>query len=93
MFVNLRRISSVPELPLPVRTRFGAAALDTQGETSDALIVLLRSMGLERFSGPGAPNRAPAAVSVAVVSAKTKSFSGVALAGSAAPDAKLLFVS
>ena len=42
LLVNLLRISSVQELPLPLRTRFGAKALETQVATSDALMVLLR---------------------------------------------------
>jgi hypothetical protein len=31
----------------------------TDGSSSDAFTVLLRWMGLERFSGPGAPSVAP----------------------------------
>ena len=42
LLVNLLRISSVPESPLPVRTRLGAKELDIQVATNDALMVLLR---------------------------------------------------
>src|SRR6185436_6167470 len=74
VLVNLRRSSREPEFPLPLRTRFGSAELGTQGATSEAFITEFRCIGLERFSGPGAPSRGPAGVKLAPVSAKTKSF-------------------
>src|SRR5919202_5316690 len=67
LFLTLRRIESVPLVevaPGPgVKSRARAQAevvepLTAQpGSTSDSLIVALRSTGLDKFSGPGAPSR------------------------------------
>src|SRR2546423_5350412 len=60
LFVNLRRIVSVPCAPFVTavrsRTRLGDADETVCGSTSDALICALRCRGLLRFSGPGAPS-------------------------------------
>src|SRR2546423_15602981 len=69
---NLRRIESVPELPLPVRMEFGAAVEATQGESKEALIVALRWMGLARFSGPAAPSTELRLVKSELVSESTR---------------------
>ena len=63
LFVNVRRMSRVPNVELLAgsdvksRTRFGGLAPPTQESRNVAGMELLRSMGLERFSGPGAPRR------------------------------------
>src|SRR2546423_5322701 len=63
VFVNLRRMSSVPLVEVAPgpgvksRTRFGGLPTAAAGSIKLALIVALRWIGLDRFSGPGAPSR------------------------------------
>src|SRR5258705_13551094 len=54
LFWNVRRIDSVPELPEPTRMRFGGKVEARHGATRVSNI-LLRTLGLSRFSGPAAP--------------------------------------
>src|SRR5215213_2506251 len=62
-FVTERRMSSVPKVELFAvsdvneRTRFGGELLTTHGSSGSTPNEALRWMGLERFSGPGAPRR------------------------------------
>src|SRR6266566_9445140 len=61
LLVTLLRIVSVPNVELlggsevKSRTRFGAVALLTVASSRKPGMVLLRWIGEERFSGPGAP--------------------------------------
>jgi hypothetical protein len=73
LFVNLRRSESVPLLPLPVRTPFGAVESETHGATGEGGIVAARLRGLVRFSGPGAPSEAVARLAFALVAIVRKS--------------------
>ena len=79
LLVNVRRIVSVPNVELfpgsevKSRTRFGGLDPATQGSSKVAGTTELRSIGLERFSGPGAPRRCPAPAEVPFVSTKMKS--------------------
>src|SRR5690242_4657312 len=79
LFVTVIRRSSVPKVELfggsdvKSRTRFGGDADPTQVSKLVTAKEALRSIGLERFSGPGAPRRCPAPALVAFVSTKTKS--------------------
>jgi hypothetical protein len=73
LFVNFCRIESVPVLPLPVRTIFGAAASATQGATREGAIVAPASTGPVRFSGPGAPSEAVGRLALAFVATARKS--------------------
>src|SRR5262249_45355448 len=79
LLTTVRRISSVPKVELlggsdvKSRTRFGgeleAAQVSNRLTANDAL----RSIGEERFSGPGEPRRWPAPADVPFVSTNTKS--------------------
>src|SRR5262245_43175385 len=75
----VRRISSVPNVELfggslvKSRTRFGDAVDATQLSSRFPANDALRSIGDERFSGPGAPSRCPAPADVPLVSTKMKS--------------------
>src|ERR1044072_5447849 len=61
LLVTVRRMSSVPKVAVgavvKVRPRFGAEEDETDGSSSVNAIVELFTMGLARFSGPGAPSR------------------------------------
>src|SRR5262245_32180488 len=79
LFVNVRRMSSVPNVELlggslvKSRTRFGGAAEETQVSSRFPAIDALRWIGDERFSGPGAPSRCPAPADVPLLSTTMKS--------------------
>src|SRR5215467_8916987 len=70
LLVKVRRISSVPKVELlggslvKSLTRFGGELADPQISSNVLPIEELRSIGLERFSGPGAPNLWPAPADV-----------------------------
>src|ERR1043166_1849147 len=63
LLVTVRRISKVPNVELfggsevKSRTRFGGEAAATHGSRRLTAKEALRSIGDERFSGPGAPRR------------------------------------
>src|SRR5215471_1446109 len=65
VFVNVRRISSVPNVDsfwrslVRSRTRLGGEPADAHVSSRLAAIALFRWTGDERFSGPGAPRRSP----------------------------------
>src|SRR5215471_14138327 len=79
LFVNVRRMSSVPNVELfagslvKSRTRLGGLPDATHVSRSTPGMLLLRSTGDARFSGPGAPRRWPAPAEVPLVSTKMKS--------------------
>src|SRR5262245_4348809 len=79
LFVNVRRMSSVPKVELlggslvKSRTRFGGDALATHVSSRAPPKLALRMIGDERFAGPGAPRRWPAPADVPLVSTNTKS--------------------
>ena len=63
LFTKRRLTESVPLAPFVTgvrsRTRFGGAGPPKFESRSSPIIVLLRSSGLARFCGPGAPRRRP----------------------------------
>src|SRR5687768_13096326 len=64
LFTNRRLIESVPLVPfvtgVRLRTRFGGAGAPIFESINNAVIaLLLRSLGLTKFSGPGDPRRWP----------------------------------
>lgn len=73
LFVNLCRIDSVPELPLPVRTRFGDTPAGMHGAMRDAAMVGVRWRGLVTFSGAGAPSDAVGRLAFELVATTRKS--------------------
>src|ERR1043165_3088036 len=82
LFVTVRRIESVPKGPsvwfgvlmVGSRKRLGDEEELAAGSSSESVTAeLSRWTGECEFSGPGAPRRAPAPMSVPVVSAKKKS--------------------
>src|SRR4029453_16204899 len=79
LFTTVRRMSSVPKVELfagslvKSRTRLGAADCATHVSSRSTANEALRSIGDERFSGPGAPRRWPAPAEVPLVSTKMKS--------------------
>src|SRR4051812_19397124 len=79
LLTKRRRMASVPfgdVLGGPAvksRKRFGAEELPVVASKRNAPSLLLRSTGLERFSGPGAPILWPAPIGEPCVSTKTKS--------------------
>src|SRR5678815_3884256 len=66
LFTKRRRRSSVPKVELLAgsevksRTRFGGFEAATVASSRFVEKELLRTIGLDRFSGPGAPRRWPA---------------------------------
>ena len=75
LFTKRRRIDSVPWLPfgfagVKSRSRFGVEPEATVESSKAAENVLLRWIGLDRFSGPGAPRRCPAPADVPFASTK-----------------------
>src|SRR6266545_433336 len=79
LFVIVLRMSSVPKVELftgsevKSLTRLGGLEEATHGSSRLTGNDALRWMGLERFSGPGAPRRWPAPAEVPFVSTKMKS--------------------
>src|SRR4030095_5059314 len=79
LLVIVLRISRVPKVELfggsevKSRTRLGGAAFPTQVSSRFTANEAFRSIGAERFSGPGAPSRCPAPADVPLVSTKMKS--------------------
>src|ERR1043165_2805235 len=81
LFVTVRRMESVPKGPsvefgvfcVASRKRLGGRDELAAGSSRESVTASLRWTGAWEFSGPGAPRRAPAPMSVPVVSTKKKS--------------------
>src|SRR5688572_9494699 len=79
LLVTVLRKSRVPNIDafggllVKSRTRFGGLDWATHGSRTAKPNEALRWIGLDRFSGPGAPRRCPAPAEVPKVSTKIKS--------------------